>query len=326
LNLWGYIQKLMGGWAKLMSYLTAGDLKASWLRDAEAYKANAETAFGASQEMMDRSMASFEGMLAKSTELAAAQSGLKQQIREEEAAAQAEADLGEMETQQQKLARLASYYAVTQEMAAEAAAIEEESLADKLARHASYYNATAQMAAKLAKYNDYAAKKELKLEQRNAQSRLQIATSLGQAMLAFAGVNSKQIFLITKAFQVGTAIAAAYTAYAMALAHPPGPPTTIPIAKAALASGLWAAAGVAATALASFATSSMAGDVGSMATATGAPYVAQETPSFEPEEEEEEKAERSIKVDFHIYGNVVDHDKFARELTPALQKALADGA
>ena len=33
----------------------------------------------------------------------------------------------------------------------------------------------------------------------------------------------------------------------------------------------------------------------------------------------------SPTVNIHIYGNVVDHDKFARELVPAITKAVADG-
>jgi len=33
----------------------------------------------------------------------------------------------------------------------------------------------------------------------------------------------------------------------------------------------------------------------------------------------------SPTVNVHIYGNVVDHDKFARELVPAITKAIGDG-
>ncbi len=38
-----------------------------------------------------------------------------------------------------------------------------------------------------------------------------------------------------------------------------------------------------------------------------------------------EKASPSPTVNVHIYGNVVDHDKFARELVPAITKAIGDG-
>ena len=30
-------------------------------------------------------------------------------------------------------------------------------------------------------------------------------------------------------------------------------------------------------------------------------------------------------INFHIYGNVVDHDKFAREMVPSIRKAISDG-
>ena len=38
-----------------------------------------------------------------------------------------------------------------------------------------------------------------------------------------------------------------------------------------------------------------------------------------------EEASPSPTVNVHIYGNVVDHDKFARELVPAITKAIGDG-
>lgn len=43
------------------------------------------------------------------------------------------------------------------------------------------------------------------------------------------------------------------------------------------------------------------------------------------EERREEKEWRSQVINVHIYGNIVDHDAFARELVPAIQKAQSDG-
>jgi len=313
LNLWGYIQKLMGGWAKLMSYLTAGDLKASWLRDAEAYKANAETAFGASQEMMDRSMASFEGMLAKSTELAAAQSGLKQQIREEEAAAQAEADLGEMETQQQKLARLASYYAVTAQMAATARKAEETAEKKRLATVKA------------------AAAAEKKLRQDVTTNAISLLMMLGEKHKAFAllGIAISTGMEMIRAWQVTQT--AAMLAFSSQLI--PGDPTSIARAEAAYAAtqamgvinvALIGAAGVMRGIAAMSGGASQTGGV-----AGYSPTSPTETINDAREEdlaETEEKAARTIIINNHIYGNVVDQDKFAREILPAMRKAEADGA
>jgi len=106
--------------------------------------------------------------------------------------------------------------------------------------------------------------------QKTAQSQLQIAYGLGRSLLAFAGANSKQIFAITKAVDVGIAVMSAFKAYAVALANPPGPPWTIPVAEVARTAGLWAAGGIAATAIGQVAMSS--GSAGGAAVATTPAY------------------------------------------------------
>jgi hypothetical protein len=65
------------------------------------------------------------------------------------------------------------------------------------------------------------------------------------------------------------------------------------------------------------ASAAVAGSVG----AGSAPSIpaAQETASATQE------TVRSPTVNVHIYGNVVDHDKFAREIVPAITKAIGDG-
>jgi hypothetical protein len=99
------------------------------------------------------------------------------------------------------------------------------------------------------------------LAKRSAASQFQIATSLASALLSVAGASSKQIFAVTKALEFGQAIMAAHAAYNLALANPPGPPWTIPIAEAARAAGYLNAAAIAATALGQMAMSSN-GNVG----------------------------------------------------------------
>jgi hypothetical protein len=44
-----------------------------------------------------------------------------------------------------------------------------------------------------------------------------------------------------------------------------------------------------------------------------------------PEVKEEKPANPTQIVNVHVYGNIVDQDQFAREMVPALQKALDDG-
>jgi hypothetical protein len=78
--------------------------------------------------------------------------------------------------------------------------------------------------------------------QQTAQLQIQTAQLVAQTMIAISGDQTGAIFYIARAFAVVQAIINAWVAYTQALAHPPGPPTTIPVAKWALASGLVAAA------------------------------------------------------------------------------------
>jgi hypothetical protein len=63
----------------------------------------------------------------------------------------------------------------------------------------------------------------------------------------FSSKTAKAIFGVTRAFEFGKATMAAFAAYNQALAMPPGPPVTIPMASWALAAGLSNAAAIAAT-------------------------------------------------------------------------------
>ena len=52
------------------------------------------------------------------------------------------------------------------------------------------------------------------------------------------------------------------------------------------------------------------------------------TPTYTPDEvvADEETAPASKVINVHIYGNVVDQDRYARDLVEATRKALEDGA
>lgn len=55
-------------------------------------------------------------------------------------------------------------------------------------------------------------------------------------------------------------------------------------------------------------------------------YPASPTTGLPPmPEAQAEEAPRQISLSIHVYGNVVDHDKFARELVPSISKAIGDG-
>ena len=127
-----------------------------------------------------------------------------------------------------------------------------EAAEEKLNNYIAYSNA--EIAAEKNKINSIA-----NLEKSAAKSRMTTAIGLGTALLNFAGTNSEAIFAITKGLEVGQAIMAAYAASNLALANPPGPPTTIPLAAAVLKSGLWNAAAIGAVALGQFAASSGGG-------------------------------------------------------------------
>ena len=50
------------------------------------------------------------------------------------------------------------------------------------------------------------------------------------------------------------------------------------------------------------------------------------SPSAYPIPEKQEEQTRTPVVNIHVYGNIADQDKFARELVPSIQKAIEDKA
>jgi hypothetical protein len=171
----------------------------------------------------------------------------------------------------------------------------------------------------------------LALDQETNMMRLQSAQYMMTSMVGIASMlyaasdkNSKALFYLTKAAAVAQAIINAWLAYTAALAHPPGPPTTIPLAKMVLAMGLAAAAVIAATAF--MGTSSGAGVGGS---ATGAAATTT-TPSPTAIPETTKTSERPLVINIHVSGDIVNKDEwldaFSREIIPKIRKAQEDGA
>jgi hypothetical protein len=70
------------------------------------------------------------------------------------------------------------------------------------------------------------------------QKQLSATGSFFQSLTQIAGNKSKGLFKISKAVNIATGTANAFASFNEALKNPPGPPFTVPIAAAALASGL----------------------------------------------------------------------------------------
>lgn len=164
------------------------------------------------------------------------------------------------------------------------------------------------------------------LAQQEAMTKVQYAQFAAQATLGIltmvytaTGQKSKEIFYIMKAVQVANATIDAFRAYTHALAMIP-PPANIPFAKMVLGLGLAGAAAIAATAF-----MGAPGAAGAGAGAAGVGTYAQPA-VVTPAEPAAQTKMYTPEVHIHVYGNVVDHDKFARELVGPLQKALNDGA
>lgn len=82
-------------------------------------------------------------------------------------------------------------------------------------------------------------------------AQIEVAAKLGAfgQILDGGTALSKGLFLVSKAAAFAETLVNTQKAYVAALAHPPGPPTTIPVATAVRASGYIAAASIAATAI-----------------------------------------------------------------------------
>lgn len=162
------------------------------------------------------------------------------------------------------------------------------------------------------------ARRERQIDAMRMQSKInwfQTARNVMQAYTAFAGKESKVVFAITKALQVGQATAAAFAASTMALATPPGPPYTIPLATAVLAMGLSNAAAIAALGL-----GTLIGGGGGGAAA--APTIAQPL-AISPYPGIEEPEERGALI-IIIEGDVLTEDYYIDKLAEKISKAVED--
>ena len=183
--------------------------------------------------------------------------------------------------------------------------------------------------------NERAAQERLAIQQQAAEAEMDIRQTVynnAVALLAMLGTKHKIAaaigIAITTAMEMirawQTTIAASTLAFASQLI-PGDPSSLIRAAAAAAAVKAWGMANVA-----------LIGAMGAMRIAGlyAATSPNEERKKYTPyapiekieERRAERRAEKTIIVNVHIYGNVVDNDAYARELVIATQKAMKDNA
>jgi hypothetical protein len=182
--------------------------------------------------------------------------------------------------------------------------------------------------AMIAEVNDAWNAYNLMQDQQTNMMRLQSAQYMTQSMMGImsmlynaTGQQSQALFYMMKAAAVAQALVNAWLAYTQALATPMGVWSAGAYADMILAMGLAGAAAIAATA---FMSPSTGAGVGGTATGGTAPVV-QTIPAATAATAEKEDTKRPMKINIYVQGNIVDQDKFARELVPSITKAIRDG-
>ena len=159
--------------------------------------------------------------------------------------------------------------------------------------------------------HDAHTKAMLELDKMYSQVHQQGALALGTTLLSAANIKSKAIFALSKALGVAQIFVATNVAAAEALAHPPGPPTTIPLAASVKA---WGYANAAATAAIGMAQTFSGGGGGG---AVGGPSVVSSVPASAREIGPSASAQPLPQtINIYIDGNLVDLSQLSRELRP----------
>jgi len=170
-------------------------------------------------------------------------------------------------------------------------------------------------------YGQYSLQAEATREQQRmaiVQSGLSAVEGFLAAAQAAAGGKNRALFDAMKATQIASAIISTYSGAAAAVAPPPlgvGPVYGPALAALIIATGMARVAAI----------SSQKFTGGSASLGAGSSVPSLRSGIALPEPIQPEKATAAPVVNVHIYGNVVDHDAFARELIPSINKAVADG-
>lgn len=170
-------------------------------------------------------------------------------------------------------------------------------------------------------YNQYQLQQEAVLQQQKimmyANAVNMIFGILG-TLASFSDKNNKAMFYIQKAFALASAVI--NTALAITKAMALGPPgwAMIPWIKAL---GAIQIATIAAQTL--MGPPKTAGAAGGRAGASAGTSISPVISAQQTGAEKEEKSSQVVNI--YVYGHVVDHDSFAREIIPSIQKAVSDG-
>ncbi|MEW5745285.1 MAG: hypothetical protein AB1805_07615 [Nitrospirota bacterium] len=171
-------------------------------------------------------------------------------------------------------------------------------------------------------YEDYMVQQEAIAGQQRLLVAQNLAGMLAGTMYSLyvaAGQHNDAMFKMWKAFAIAEALISTYAGAARALAEWPWP-FSIAVAAIVTATGLARVAAIASQKPGTAATSAGVSGGG------GYTYTQPTVPSFQPAEQEKEKT-RPLTVTIYNYGILgTDQDQIARDLVPALQKAMDDGA
>jgi hypothetical protein len=146
--------------------------------------------------------------------------------------------------------------------------------------------------------------------------------SLSTSLYNMQGKQGGAAFEAMKAFRIGETLMNTYSAAVGAY----NALASIPYVGPALGAAAAAAAIVFGMAQVRAITSMKPGSMGSGGAVGSISQIGMGSAPASAKEEPQGKETASPVVNVHIYGNVVDHDAFARELVPALTKAYADNA
>jgi len=168
-------------------------------------------------------------------------------------------------------------------------------------------------------------------EQMYQQQKLSIASNsfgamagMAQAFYALSGSQSKAAFNAYKAFAIAQATIDTYMMAVGAYKQAMGLPPPFGQAMAPVWAGMAIAFGMAR--IAAIASQQPGGGATTAATPSGGGGYSYNTPTTNTWEATEAKqSERPMVVNVHIAGHVLDHDAFAREMLPSIQKAVEDG-
>jgi len=136
-------------------------------------------------------------------------------------------------------------------------------------------------------------------------------------LLSFSDKNNKAMFYLQKAYAIAMAIINTAQGVTAALALGP---KGIPLAAIIKALGMAQVAIIAAQTL----MGPKAG-VGAIPTTPTYRYAEPAVARWEEMPKKVEESRREQIINIHIYGSIVDHDAFAREIIPSIQKAVEDG-